>query len=470
MQDLELENCVLTMYHRGWSQRSLAERFSISRGRVIRIIKRNQKDRATEKLVQPKPRKPRVSKLDPFKDQVHHLLETYTDITNQRIYEQIKQEGYQGGITRLGEYVAQIRGKKTGEPVYCVETRAGQRGSHDWGQYKIRYKKSGQTENTILFSFILNYSRRQYMEVVEDMGQMTLLNCLVNTFIYFDGVPKEIKSDNQKNCVERWEDGRPIFNRNYMAFANHYHFRPLAIHPGKPRENLKIERPFYYFETNFLNGRSFTDRHDLKEQLQQWLTYYNDTRTHRATKQRPIDLYQEEISYLQALPEVHYDTAKFGYRVVNNESAIEWEGYFYMVPKQYMHETCPVRATTSQLGIYSPGFMLIKQYLLATKGSKEKYIGRHKTDSMAPKSPRPEELVQRLESLGPVVQNYVRELKANKPKAYLYQLRAILSLKAQYYNEDIIMAINRALQYKVYEASSIENFLKANAVKKNEIR
>jgi len=457
------------MYHRGWSQRSLSARFSISRGRVNRIIQKNQKDRATEKMGQPQEKKTRASKLDPYKEQVQGLLESYKEITNQRVYEMIQKEGFQGKISILRDYLLQVRGKKTSEPIYCIETRAGQRGSHDWGQYKIQYTGSNMKENTVVFSFILNYSRRQYMEIVEDMQQTTLLNCLINAFIYFDGVPLEIKSDNQKNCVDKWEDGRPIFNRNFLSFANHYHFKPLAIHPGKPRENLKIERPFYYFETNFLNGRSFTNRQDLKEQLQQWLIYHNDARIHRSTRQRPIDLYSQEISSLQSLPDVHYDTGRFGYRIVNNESAIEWDGYFYMVPREYMHESCPVRATASQLSIYSPGFMLIKQYPMAVKGSKEKYIGRHKIEGPPQTDHKPEELVQRLGSLGPVVQKYIQELKANKPKNYLYHLRTILSLKAQYYNQDIIMAVDRALQFKVYEASSVENFLRGYAQKKNEI-
>jgi len=51
-----------------------------------------------------------------------------------------------------------------------------------------------------------------------------------------------------------WECGQPIFNRHYLGFASHYGFRPLTIHPGKPTENLKNERPFYYLETNFLNA------------------------------------------------------------------------------------------------------------------------------------------------------------------------------------------------------------------------
>jgi len=41
------------------------------------------------------------------------------------------------------------------------------------------------------------YSRRQYIEVVEDKSQRTLFECLVYAFMYFDGVAREIKSDNQ---------------------------------------------------------------------------------------------------------------------------------------------------------------------------------------------------------------------------------------------------------------------------------
>jgi len=157
----------------------------------------------------------------------------------------------------------------------------------------------------IFFSYILGYSRRQWIEVVEDKTQRTLFECLVHAFMYFDGVAREIKSDNQKGCVDRWECGQPIFNRHYLSFASHYGFRPLAIHPGKPMENLKVERPFYYLEMNFLNGRRFRDKNDLKEQLLNWLTQVNDVRVHRTTRRRPIDLFGDEIPCLVPLPAAH---------------------------------------------------------------------------------------------------------------------------------------------------------------------
>jgi len=379
MKDEELENNVTSLHGRGWPMRRLSREFGISRQRVKRILERNAHRREHGQGQLPKPGK-RNSKLDPHKEYISELLETHKapPITNQRIFELLGEKGFEGRITILRNYLAQVRGKKTKEPVICIETAPGRRASHDWSDYYIGFTNDVGSEKVTFLSYILNYSRRQYIEVVDDKTQTTLLRCLVNAFIYFDGVPKEIKSDNQKACVDRWELGKPIFNKNFLAFATHYRFRPLTITPGKPRENLKVERPFYYLETNFLNGRKFRDKQDLKEQLKAWLLGRNDQRIHRTTKQKPIDLYKEELGFLQSLPTKQYDTSIIGYRIVNNESAIQWENYYYIVPSQYMYETCPVRVNEKEIIIYSPGCEQIKCYPLAEKGRANRYIGRGK--------------------------------------------------------------------------------------------
>jgi hypothetical protein len=60
-------------------------------------------------------------------------------------------------------------------------------------------------------------------------------------------------------------------------------------------------------------------------------------------------------------------------------------------------------------------------------------------------------------------------VKAHKDSSYRYHLRKVLSLKANYHQDDIILAVSRALRYRVYDSSAIENFLMVNAEKKNEI-
>jgi transposase len=473
MKDESLENNLVTLHGRGWTVRRLAREFNISRERVDRILGMNEQNRSMGTAITALSSKPKVSKkLGPHKEYIGELLEKYTDpaATNQRIFELIQDKGYEGGITILADYLKQIRGKKVEEPIICIETTRGQRGYHDWSEYYIEFTEHGKREKVTFFSFILGYSRRQYIEVVEDKTQRTLFKCLVSNFLYFDGVPREIKGDNQKACVDRWEMGAPVFNKNFMEFATFYRFRPLTIHPGKPTEDLKIERPFYYLETNFLNARTFFDLTDLKESLKKWLQERNDLRIHRTTRRRPIDLYGEEHPFLLALPREQYDTSLLEYRVVNNEACVEYRGYYYAVPKAYMFETCMVRLSDTEVIIYSPLCEEIKRYPIAAKGSPDRYIGRPSQPGSRKVSLTVSDLTSRLEVFGPEMTAYIEQIKRHKPGSYTHHLLRLLSLKVNYYADDIVLAVRRALLHKVYESSSIENFLSLNATKKNELR
>jgi transposase len=471
MQNESLENTVITLHARGWAIRRLSRELGISRERVIRILRRNNQKRETGQAI-PRKTAEKPSKLDTFKEYIAELLDTYTDppVTTQRILEKIQEKGYDGGRTIVGEYVAGIRGKQAGEPVVYVETAPGQRGSHDWSEYAIYFSDSDKKEKVTFFSFILNYSRRQYIEVVDDKTQVTLLKCLVNTFIYFDGVTREVKSDNQKACVDRWEQGKPVFNRRFLEFASYYRFKPLTITPGKPRENLRIERPFYYLEQNFLNGRRFCNVKDLKDQLQQWLLEVNDQRIHRTTLKTPMSMYREEYASLQPMPASHYDTSLTGYRVVNNESCAEWNRYYYAVPAEYMHQTCLVRESQDQVVIYGPTGSEIIRHAMPPQNATSKYVGRPVVSHRQNASPRLEEVKLRLEAMGEVMSRYVAEIIKHKPSSYRHHLSRVLSLKVNYHQQDIVLAVARALKFKVYESGAIENFLDSFAEKKNEYR
>lgn len=467
MRDELLENNIVSLHGRGWTMRRLSREFGISRGRVKRILQRNtqRREQGDSHLVAPRKR---ASKLDAYKSYITQLIEQYKDppITHQRVFELLQEKGYAGKITILRDYLAGLRGKKVKDPIVTVETSPGQRASHDWSDYYIDFT-NGVSEKVTFLSFILNYCRRQYIEVVDDKTQTTLMSGLINAFIYFDGVPREIKSDNQKACVDRWELGKPLFNKHYLSFATHYCFRPLAIRPGKPRENLKVERPFYYLETNFLNGRSFRDKQDLKAQLQSWLTGKNDQRIHRSTGQKPIELYGEEVAFLQPLPAKQYDTSIIEYRIVNHESAIQWDNYYYMVPAEYMYESCPVRVNGGQIIIYSPDCRQIATHQLAEKGRKDRYIGRVKQAGKYSLSGH--QIAERLHAFGPIMGEYIQKIKKHKPSTYMHHLRHILSLKVNYRSQDITDAVRRALKYRVFDSRAIANFLEVNAQKQSEV-
>jgi transposase len=468
MKDEAFENSVI--YHRlqGWSIRRLGREYHCGRNRILRILRENERRRTmgVNHL-----KEPRVypSKLDPYKEHIHDALQQFKNITVQRIYEQVLERGYTGKISILEVYVAGLRSTRSKEVIRCVETAPGQRGAHDWSEYMIEFTSSeGKDYKVTFFSYILGYSRRQYIEVVEDKTQRTLFECLVHAFMYFDGAAREIKSDNQKVCVDRWECGQPIFNRHYLGFASHYGFRPLTIHPGKPTENLKIERPFYYLETNFLNGRRFRDKNDLKEQLRSWLTQVNDVRVHRTTRRRPIDMFCDEVPCLLPLPTTHYDTSLIVYRVVNQESCVNYQGYYYFVPGDHLFKSCPVRITSDQVIIYSHDFKLLISHPLAEKGATGRYIGLPPayTHSRVLKL---SEVKQRLWAMGRVMETYTEKLILQK-KDPTPALNALLALKVHYFTEDILKAIGRAMDHGVYDIKTIERFLKTHAQGRDAIK
>ena len=464
MKDENLENSVITLHAKGWPIRRISQEMGISRGRVRRWLVSNSVSRDTTPGDEITLKKKRQSKLDPYKGFIAELLDKYSNLTGQRLYEHLRQGGFDGKITIVGDYLKSIREAGSKTPVRLVETDPGQRAAHDWSDYNIRFtsQNPGVATQVTFFSYILCYSRRQYIEPVDDKTRKTLFRALINAFIYHDGVPLEIKSDNQKACVDCWEAGRPVFNARYLEFATHYRFRPLTIRPGRPSENLKVERPFYYLERSFLNGREFRDMDDLKIQLRQWLTNVNDMRIHGTTKKRPIDMYIQEHPYLQVLPVNHFDTSQVAHLVVNQESCVQWKGYLYVVPDKYMYEVCTVRIAEDHMMVYSFTGEQLVTYPLAEPGREERYVGvRQKTGK------KPDlviaDVISRLEGFGSEMVEYIGQVKRHKPGSWRHHLKSLLAMKVNYRVEDILVAVRRAQQYKVFESGAIERFLANNS-------
>lgn len=464
MKDDNLENSVVTLHAKGWPIRKISKELGISRGRVRRWLVSNTVLRDTTPGDEISLKKKRPGKLDPYKEFIAELLDKYSNITGQRIYEHLRERGFEGEITIVRDYLRSIREVGSKTPVRLVETDPGQRAAHDWSDYNIRFTSDnpGVAKQVTFFSYILCYSRRQYVEVVDDKKQQTLFRNLINAFVYHDGVPLEIKSDNQKSCVDRWEAGRPVFNTKYLEFASHYRFRPLTIRPGHPSENLKAERSFYYLERSFLNGREFRDIDDLKMQLQQWLTDVNDIRIHATTRKRPIDMYIEEHPFLQALPVNHFDTSQVAHLVVNQESCVQWKGYLYVVPRKYMYEVCPVRISENNLVVYSPIGEHLVTHPLAEADRKDRYVGVHQKTGKKPDL-EIADVISRLEAFAPEMSGYIEQVKRHKPGSWRHHLKSLLAMKVNYHVDDILVAVRRAQMYKVFESGAIEKFLANNS-------
>ena len=171
----------------------------------------------------------------------------------------------------------------------CRASRPGQalQAQMDYGVYDLDFTREGR-RRVYLFSYLLGYSRRQYLRFVESMDLPTTLREHVHAFHHLGGVARVCLYDNFKVVVLRHDADGPLYNPKFLAFATHYGFRPQACRVRRPQTKGKVERQFFYVETNLLNGRTFDTLEHLNEVTAWWLANVADVRVLRDFKESPL--------------------------------------------------------------------------------------------------------------------------------------------------------------------------------------
>ncbi len=134
-----------------------------------------------------KPRPPRPSKLDPFKEQITRWV-TQDHCTNcEVIYTRLKQMGYTGGFSILKEFVHPLRPAVAGHaPVQRYETKPGEQLQFDWGS--IVYEDAGVQRKFYGFTAVLGYSRMRFVTFVK---RCFTLRCLRSSFLFTSDSPSK---------------------------------------------------------------------------------------------------------------------------------------------------------------------------------------------------------------------------------------------------------------------------------------
>src|SRR5437764_3270222 len=294
--------------------------------------------------------RPRGSILDAFKSRITRLLDTHP-YSAQQILQRLREEGYDGGITILRDYVRRIRPPK--RPVYLkLHFSPGECAQVDWGAYR-----TVAADNTLrrlsFFVMVLAFSRRMYVEFTVSQTMEHFLACHEHAFAAFGGVPSKIMVDNLKSAVlQRLAGAAPVFNPRYLDFAHHHGFTIAPCNVGRGNEKGRVESGVGYVKKNFLHGIELTDLSTIQAAAQVWLDTIANLRIHGETHQRPIDLFEQECSHFRPLNPDPYDLAHTSTSIASSQFRITLDTNQYSVPASYAHRRVTVKAYPDRVCIY----------------------------------------------------------------------------------------------------------------------
>jgi len=456
--NIELVSRIVALFHGGASVNRIASSLGVSRRTVHRALGQVEQARGGGSPASaPRPQSTRGSTLDAYEPAIADLLARYPDISVRRIHEELRPLGYTGCYTVLSERVLRLRPSPVVAPVRRFETAAGLQAQMDYSTYDMDFTDEDR-RRVHAFSYVLGYSRRQYLHFVESQDFATTVREHVHAFEHLGGVAATCLYDNMKVVVSGYDGDEPVYNPRFLALAAHYGFRPVACRPRRPQTKGKVERPFGYVESSLLGGRTFRSLEHLNETAAWWLSEVADIRIHSQTKARPIDRHAEERPHLIPLPSRPFDAAEVVYRSVDAEGFVVYRQNFYAAPWRLIGQSVAVRVTEDELVIHDRAFVEATRHRLFPRAAAGQRSLCKDHEPPRDAQQRSEQLTARFAEFGAAGTRFLEGLLAGS-RFGKNQAERVLSLAAAYPRADVLSALERAVRYGAFSLQAIQRIL-----------
>ena len=398
--------------------------------------------------------KPHPKILDTKKEQIIQWIEQ--GLSAVRIHEKVQESGLTVSYSTVKEY---CRGMRRKEDIFVrIHTSAGEESQVDFGYVGLTPDDSGKRRKTWVFNMKLSYCRKDYFETVYNQRVETFIQCHINAFKYFGGVPKNVKIDNLKAAILEANFYEPVYQRAYKNFADYYGFNSIPCRIYRPNDKGKVESGIKYVKNNFFAGRTFKNKDDVDKCLLKWMNQTCNKRVHGTTRKVPDEIFEsEEKQKLNSLPTKEFKLVKVGTRQVYHDCHVYIEYNYYSVPFEYVKKEVAIELSDSLVKIYYQN----KQVAVH---SRIKGAGKFSTqESHYPKYKRysdteiQEKYQVQMAAIGQYAEQIFFYMKDANPNNWTRPVAGIISLVKTYSKEAVNLSCKRALAFNACTYSVIKS-------------
>ncbi|OVE79849.1 hypothetical protein BVY01_01395 [bacterium I07] len=437
--------------HPGMGTRKIAELLGVSRNTVRRALRSEKAPEYT--------RDPQVNpEIEPFCDYIYEKL-LVKRLRGSRILKNIRSKGYQGSQSAFYRHLAKLR-EPNRRTYQRYETGPGEQALFDWSQYTVRIE--GKLTKLYVFNYILGFSRYRVYEASLSQTQGSVFEAMEKSIHQTGGVTERVQTDNAKCFVTNCSKDNFQWNKRYLAFCGHYGFKPSRCLPGHAWANGKVENPFDYLEDHFIEDNAFSSFEDFLARLKKFETEVN-ARKHGTTHLPPDVLFDQERSFLLALPESRYVDIKEQVRKATADCLISFDGNRYSVPWIFATKEVWIRVSRGYfLEIYSSQNRLVARHKISLEKGKIIINAEHYKNHKVERG-NWGRLCKSFLAQFPDHAWFLDKLKTQKRINTNYHLTQILDTARYFSKQDTEQAFAACRNYNVYTSSFVRGFLENNA-------
>ena len=293
------------------------------------------------------------SKLDKYKEEIKDKL-FLPGSTIKGTYQYFKDKDESiGNYSNFYKYTIRkkIKPKKVNKFHPRYETEPGKQLQFDWKEDIKMYNKHGEIFEFNIFSSTLSYSRLHVFIYSKFKTRLDVQKCLIKTFNYIGGLPKETLTDNMSSIVNTT---KKEFLKEFKIFSKDIGFEPKKCKVKHPFTKGKDESCNRFMSWLIPYNGEFETEEDLIKIIEKINLKVNN-QINETIGVPPIMLFQKEKEHLEPLPSNKilnsylFDTVSVK---VSNESLFYYKGSKYSVPIKFIDYTLNLIEENNKLYVY----------------------------------------------------------------------------------------------------------------------
>jgi transposase len=173
------------------------------------------------------------------------------------IFDKLKGLGYTGGYDTVRCFVRDIKAQQASQAYIRFETEPGRQAQMDWADFKIISPGGHSVNSFTCSSWSWDSPGPCSPGSWSAAAWKPSWTATSRPSVTWAACPRRVLYDNMKHVVIGQKDRKAVFNHEFVHFAAHYGFTPIAAPPYSPWVKGKVERPIDYIRERFWRGYRF---------------------------------------------------------------------------------------------------------------------------------------------------------------------------------------------------------------------